>query len=120
MIADILLVKYKADNTTIDDVIICESKLSAGTDYTKRQKQGWRLIARGENLVVKANKLNSVLDNNGKIVDGNITLTAQNPTTSFVIEILKSKKIYDSGSKDGPLNISSIPVNQFINFTTKN
>jgi hypothetical protein len=43
MVADILLVRFNDDGTRILDVIICESKLSTGTDYTKRQKQGWRL-----------------------------------------------------------------------------
>ncbi len=60
MIADAVLVKYDADGI-IDDVIIIENKISAVTNFTKRQKAGCRKIDQNGKLEVKAVK-KSVLD----------------------------------------------------------
>ncbi len=120
MIADILLVKFKADNTTIDDVIICESKLSAGTDYTKRQKQGWRLIHEGKALEVKAPSNSVLVDNNNPpigLIDGGVTLPSKN-----LLQITASKtiRISDSGNKNGGFTNQAIPVSNYSTYQAKN
>jgi len=53
MKADIVLVKRNEVTNAIDDVIIIENKLSQATDYTPRQKEGWKKLANGEDLEVK-------------------------------------------------------------------
>ena len=54
MKADIMLVKRSTDGSnTVEDVILIENKLSAGTDYTVRQKEGWEKVANGQTLDIK-------------------------------------------------------------------
>jgi hypothetical protein len=121
MVADILLVKYKADNSTIDDVIICESKLSGSTDYTKRQKQGWRLIHEGAKLEVKAPVRNLVSSTPTQddilFTEGNQNLSA---TTLLTIDKSKVIRISDAGSKMGSFDINHILVSAFYNHISQN
>jgi hypothetical protein len=49
MKADVVLVKKSADGLSIEDVIIIENKLSKGTDFTLRQKEGFSKIGEGLN-----------------------------------------------------------------------
>ena len=50
--ADILLVKKTGDQ--IDDIIYIENKLSKGTNFTQRQKEGLSIIKNEGQLTVKA------------------------------------------------------------------
>ena len=113
MIADILLVKFNTLGQ-IDDVIICESKLSAGTDYTKRQKQGWRLINAGTSLEVKANKKNSLSNGGEGIIELRATISILNINTN------KVKRISDAGNKNGAFNVATIPVSNYSTYQAKN
>jgi len=51
MKADIVLIKR--GEKRIEDVIVIENKLSQTTDFTTRQKEGWKKIANGEEMKVK-------------------------------------------------------------------
>jgi hypothetical protein len=101
-IADIVLVNYNAGGD-IADVIVIENKMGSLTDYTHRQKKGWKKLANGQPLEVKAGK---TAENSGD------ELAAQK-----ILSVPKSnaKKISDGGSKDGAFNVSTIPVNTYDN-----
>jgi hypothetical protein len=119
MIADILLVKYSSDGTRITDVIIGESKLGSLTDYTIRQKQGWKIVANGPNgqtLKVKAPYTNvtEIVYNGGNEftpVLGNSTLSAGDNLT-----VNKVKRISDHGNKNGRFDVSDVNTNDYQNY----
>ncbi|NBB31991.1 hypothetical protein, partial [Cellulophaga sp. BC115SP] len=119
MIADILLVKFNDDGTRILDVIICESKLSAGTDYTKRQKQGWRLIHEGKALEVKVDANSATIQQTYPPSLGK-TAPQINAGTFLNINNSKYKRISDAGSKDGGFSISTIPISNYSTYQAKN
>lgn len=103
MVADALLVKFDEEQE-IAEVIILESKLSGSTAYTKRQKQGWRKVSRGELLEVKTQKLS---ENGGNFL---------NPSDKFSVDNSSVKKISDHGDKEGVLEISDVPVDDWVNY----
>ncbi|WP_258101843.1 hypothetical protein [Marinoscillum pacificum] len=109
MKADLVLVKR--GDFGLEEVIVIENKLSSGTDYTIRQKEGWKKLARGEPLVVKS-----------PIVGTN---AAGKPVTlasdySFTAKKVKPYKINDHGDTEiDNVNISEIPVNNWKNYSYK-
>lgn len=108
MIGDIILIKRNAITKNIEDVILIENKLSSGTDYTVRQKEGWKKLTNGESLVVKSNVTG---------IDG-----AGNEAILQVAESLSSSKvrpirISDHGETNiSNIDISDIPVENWKNY----
>ncbi len=64
MKADIVLIKR--GEKRIEDVIVIENKLSQTTDFTTRQKEGWKKIANGEEMRVVYER--RVTDNNKVVI----------------------------------------------------
>ncbi len=64
MKADIVMIKRTPDG--IEDVIVIENKLSQTTDFTTRQKEGWKKIANGEEMRVVYER--RVTDNNKVVI----------------------------------------------------
>jgi len=86
MKADVMLIKRNAiDLTKIDDAIIIENKLSTGTAFTKRQKEGF-----------------------GVIIDGQIEIKVHNDVIGYgltknqpiPVSNLKIFKLFDHGTDD--------------------
>jgi hypothetical protein len=100
MKADIVLIKRNALNQ-IDDVIVIENKLSKGTDYTVRQKEGFGLVGTGPI--------------GGK--DMTLTYAVGDLAQNSILNIKKAKclKISDHGSD----NIGSVLAGDidFVNFS---
>ncbi len=98
MKADIVLIKR--GEKRIEDVIVIENKLSQTTDFTTRQKEGWKKIANGEEMKVKYS-----INENG------LTLNANE-----VLKIEKDKvfKFADHGKAElDNTTISNISVDNF-------
>jgi hypothetical protein len=101
MVADIVLVKYEGDLVT--EVIIIENKLGPLTDYTIRQKQGWKKLAKGEPLEVKAGKDFAENDPGAKLfVNSKLPISKSNV-----------KRVSGDGSVDGPFNTTTVLVDKF-------
>ena len=112
MKADIVLVKRSEATNEINDVIILENKLSQGTDYTPRQKEGWKKLANGEDLEVKYSV-------EGVDANGNIT-TLEMGGPPFESAKVKSYNVSDHGEASiSNVEISEIPVTNWRNYTYK-
>lgn len=98
MRADAVLVKFDKDNL-IEDVIILESKISGGTDFTVRQKQGWGKVSKEGKLTVKT-------DYNS----GNFVLRREDKLNISPNQV---KKVSDHGSANGGFTISDVDVSKF-------
>ena len=99
MKADIVMIKRTPDG--IEDVIVIENKLSQTTDFTTRQKEGWKKIANGEEMKV----VYSVDNNLGEELAKDVPLT-----------ISKNKvfKISDHGKAElAQTTLDPINVNTF-------
>lgn len=109
MKADVVFVKRNGFDKSIDDVIVIENKLSAGTDFTVRQKEGWKKLANRENLNVKSTVY-------GKGANG-VTVEL-NSTHTITSNKVKAYKIHDHGETDiANTIISEIPVDNWKNYS---
>ncbi len=115
MKADIMLVKYAPNGTTIQEVILIENKLSAGTLLTVRQNVGVTTLKNGGTLKVKApasSKVWTVDPNTGigkiDIETGGKTIGAN---TNIAVASNKRMKISDGGNKNGAFNVSGLEPN---------
>lgn len=108
MKADIVLVKRNEATNAIADIIIIENKLSSGTSYTPRQKEGWKKLANGQGLNTKYR------------VEGETDDLFLGENTIFTHSKIKSYKISDHGSSDiSKVDIAEIPVSNFKNYEYK-
>lgn len=107
MKADVVLVKRGGFG--YDDIIVIENKLSATTDYTVRQKEGWKKLANGESLNVKCSM---------EGVDAKGNMTTFEKGGAFESAKVKSYKISDHGETSiSNVEISEIPVTNWKNYT---
>ena len=102
MKADIVFVKRTPDG--IEDVIIIENKLSAGTDYTVRQKEGWKKLANGEDMKLVYRVQNS----KNQALDKDVVISRNT---------IKTYKISDHGKTSvNNVDIKEIQVDSFKNY----
>ncbi|MFN3381864.1 MAG: hypothetical protein ACK41O_20580, partial [Runella zeae] len=117
--ADILLVKYKPDGITIDNVILLETKISGSTEYTPRQKQSYRIIENGGVDKIGVFELKSSRAET-KLLNGTIFTDEANGKSLNVSTISINKnnayKISDTGLKNGPLNKSNIDTGRYFDY----
>ncbi len=106
MKADVVFVKR--GEFGFEDIIVVENKLSAGTNYTVRQKEGWKKLANGESLDVKSIATGSDPFGNDVLLQ---------TTDSFSANKVRTVKISDHGETAiSNSDISTIPVNNWKNY----
>lgn len=111
MKADIVLVNRNKITNQIDDVVIIENKLSEFTDYTVRQKEGWKKLANGEDIILKRGV--EGINSEGK----SITLDNNLPISN---DIIKTIKISDHGKSNiNKIDFERITVNNYKNYVHK-
>lgn len=91
--------KFNTDKK-VTDVIILESKISGGTAFTVRQKQGWGKVAKEGKLTIKSIKN---IKGAGKIKSGD----------DLIVKPNQVKKVSDHGSPNGGFTISDVDVSSF-------
>ena len=111
MKADIVFVKRKLANNTIDNVIIIENKLSSSTHFTKRQKEAWKKLANGEDLYINYRRI-EVTDSELKVTNSDF----------FSADNIKTFKVHSNARNTDVSNVSieAIDVNEFKNYTPRN
>ncbi|UXP32769.1 hypothetical protein N6H18_02180 [Reichenbachiella agarivorans] len=92
----------------IEDIIIIETKLSSGTSYTPRQKEGWKKLANGEDLKLKYRAQGKSASNK------NVSLLESDNLTNAKI---KTYKVSDQGKAS--IDISEISVNDYKGYIYK-
>jgi hypothetical protein len=115
MKADIVLVKYAPNGTTIQEVILIENKLSAGTLLTARQNVGVTTLKNGGTLKVKAPSSSKKIEtiNGVETIVPEIGANAKTIGKDIDISVAanKRKKISDGGNKNGAFNVSGLEPN---------
>jgi hypothetical protein len=95
MKADVVLVKKSADGLEIEDVIIIENKLSKTTDFTDRQKEGFKAIGNGTDANPTKMRIEYEAKDGLKIDQGPLEVK---PSQCF--------RISDHGNSTQPINLN--------------
>jgi Pretoxin HINT domain len=113
MKGDIMLVKFNGN--AIDEVILIENKLSAGTLLTARQNVGVTTLKNGGTLKVKAPSSSKKIEtiNGVETIVPEIGANAKTIGKDIDISVAanKRKKISDGGNKNGAFNVSGLEPN---------